>query len=120
MNRNWIVIAEIENLTAIAPLNRIWYAESNSPNEKMRLSGDPDVLEVIKIFLKALPPTYTKKDAKNLMEKAINDVFLWKIKRILLMDGFEHDKRNKIKMPFMWGVHNWNSAIIWTVKFWLN
>lgn len=75
MNRFWIVIAKIQDLPDIAPLDRVWYAESNSPNEKIVLSGIPDVLEATKIFIEALPPTYTKEDAQDLMKKAVNDVF---------------------------------------------
>lgn len=75
MNRSWIVIAKIEDLTDIAPLKRLWYAESNSPNNKIRLSGNPEVLDATKILLNALPPTYDKEAAKELMLRAVEEIF---------------------------------------------
>lgn len=59
----------------VEPLEFLWEAQSNSPDNKMRLSGDPEVLEVTKIFLQALPPTYTKKDALKLMVRAVEEVY---------------------------------------------
>jgi len=54
-------------LTEVSPLNRLWYAESNSPNHKLRLSGRPEIKEAVELFLKALPPTYDKDGAKELV-----------------------------------------------------
>lgn len=75
MYRDWIVIAKVSDLTEIPPLNRLWYAESNSSDRKPRLSGEPEIREAIEIFLKALPPTYTKEDAVGLANTAIGNVF---------------------------------------------
>lgn len=78
--RYWIIIAKTTNLEDIPPLQRLWYAESNLPAEcgsgNLRLSGNPEILEAVKIFLNALPPTYTKQDAGELMDRAIEEVYL--------------------------------------------
>jgi len=76
MNRRWVIICKLRSLSEIAPLDRLWYAESNSPDEKLRLSGDPEIFEAVKIFLEMLPPTYTKEDAIELMKKAVEKVFI--------------------------------------------
>lgn len=75
MDRSWVVIAKVKDLIDIPPLNRLWYAESNSPNEEMRLSGDPDVLEAVQVFIKSLPATYDRGAAIALMIKAVDAVF---------------------------------------------
>lgn len=75
MNRSWIVLARIDDLTEIVPLKRLFYAESNSPNDKARLSGDPEVLEATKLLLEMLPDTYDKESAKDLMNRAVEEVF---------------------------------------------
>lgn len=73
MNRSWIVLAKIEDLTEISPLNRIIYAESNSPNNKPRLNGE-EVREFIAQILKMLPNNWTKSEIKGLLELAIKEV----------------------------------------------
>ena len=54
---------------------KLFEAESNSPNDNIRLSGDPEVLEAVKILLAGLPPTYDKDAAMELMERAVDEVY---------------------------------------------
>lgn len=75
MYRDWIVIAKVSDLTEIPPLKRLWYTESNSPDHRPRLSGEPEIREAIEVFLGALPSTYTKDDAMGLVSAAIRNVF---------------------------------------------
>ena len=75
MNRHWIIICKTTDLDEVAPLRRLWYAESNSPNERLALSGRPEVKEAVKIFLNALPPTYDRLSAKELLQECIDEVY---------------------------------------------
>lgn len=81
MNRHWISIMKTKDLFHMDVgetddgVTKLWEAESNSPNNKIRLSGDPEVLEAVKILLNALPPTYTKNNAQYLMTRAVDEVF---------------------------------------------
>lgn len=76
MNRHYIILAKVRDLNTIAPFDRVIYAESNSPNDKPRLSGRPEVLDFVKQLLEYLPPTYTKKDALGLVQDAVKQVYL--------------------------------------------
>lgn len=84
MNRNWIVIAKFpvkggeggSDSIPVEPLNRLFYAESNSPSQtKIRLSGRPEIKDAIKIFLEALPDTYDKNGATELVKEAVEEIF---------------------------------------------
>ena len=76
MNRHWISITKTENMLENEEGKEIlWYAESNSPNDGLRLSGFDEVKEAVKIFLESLPPTYDKEAALNLMEECVDGVF---------------------------------------------
>ena len=52
------------------------YAESNSPDNGLRLSGRPEGIDAIKILLGALPPTYDKKEVIKLVGEAVEDTFM--------------------------------------------
>ncbi len=76
MNRTWIVLACTTDLAAIAPLARLRCAESNSPSQRPLLSGDPEIKDFVKELLAMLPPTYCKRDALSLMQRAVDEVFV--------------------------------------------
>ncbi len=76
MNRCYIVLAKVEDIDEIAPLHRLFYAESNSPNNKPRLSGRPEVKDAIKELLEMLPAAYDKLGAMELVGEAVEEVFV--------------------------------------------
>ena len=78
MNRRWITLMdtddqyEDDNPEGVL---KLFEAESNSPTNRRRLSGDPEILTAVQILLEMLPPGYGREDARALVYMAVDKVF---------------------------------------------